>query len=287
MTVMARQLLSFSLGFPPVGGTIMAKPLVSDALWQRIEPLLPPPKRRRFRFPGRRPLDYRKILTGIVFVLKTGLNWEDLPAELGWGCGKTCKQTLKAWQAAGIWEQLHRILLEDLQEADRIDWSRGAVDSTKARALGGGDDTGPNPTDRSKLGTKHHVITDAQGIPLATTVTGANEADVTQLLPLVDSIPDLSGPEGDKPTKPKALYADRGYDSEPHREELRDRGIEPKIAKRRTEHGSGLGIYRWVVERTEAWLHNFRKLRLRTDPDGAIHKALVALGSALICLRFL
>ena len=90
-----------------------------------------------------------------------------------------------------------------------------------------------------------------------------------------------------KPAKPETLYADRAYDSEPHREELRRRGIDPNIPKRRTEHGSGLGIYRWVVERTNAWLHSFRKLRLRTDPDGPIHKALVALGSALICLRFL
>jgi len=131
------------------------------------------------------------------------------------------------------------------------------------------------------------VLTDAQGIPLATTVTGANEADVKQLLPLVDDTPDLSGPRRDKPTQPEELYGDRSYDSEPHREELREREIEPKIPKRRTEHGSGLGIYRWVVERTEAWLHTFRKLRLRTDPDGAIHKALVALGSALICMWFL
>jgi transposase len=265
----------------------MTKPLVSDALWERLEPLLPPPKPRRDRFPGRKPLEFRKVLTGIVFVLKTGINWEDLPAELGWGCGKTCKAYLKAWQAAGVWQQLHQVLLEELQDADQIDWSRGAADSTKARALGGGDDTGPNPTDRGKLGTKHHVLSDAQGIPLATTVTGANVADVTQLLPLVDQLPDLSGEHHDKPTKPEQLYADRAYDSEPHRQGLRDRGVEPEIPKRRTEHGSGLGIYRWVVERTESWLHNFRKLRLRTDPDGAIHRALVLLGSALICMRFL
>lgn len=264
----------------------MAKPLVSDALWQRIEPLLPPPPPRRFRFPGRRRLNYRKILTGIVFVLKTGINWEDLPAELGWGCGKTCKHYLKLWQEQGIWQRLHTILLEELEAADQIDWSRAAADSTKARALGGGDDTGPNPTDRGKLGTKHHVLTDAQGIPLSTTTTGANRGDVTQLLPLVEGIPDLSVGTAEQPL-PKELYADRAYDSEPHREELRERGIAPKIPHRGTEHGSGLGIYRWVVERTEGWLHSFRKLRLRTDPDGAIHKGLVALGSALICLWFI
>src|SRR5882762_7215276 len=114
----------------------MSKPLVSDELWQRIEPLLPPAKPRRSHHSGRKPLQPRNILTGIIFVLKTGLNWEDLPAELGWGCGRTCKETLKAWHAAGIWEQLHRVLLQELQDAEEIDWSRGAADSTKARALG-------------------------------------------------------------------------------------------------------------------------------------------------------
>ena len=204
----------------------MVKPLVSDTLWLRIEPLLPRPKTRRFRYPGRKPLDYRKVLTGIVFVLKTGINWDDLPAELGWGCGKTCRQVLKAWQAQGIWDRLHQVLLEELQAADKIDWSYGAVDSTKCRAIGGGDDTGPNPTDRGKFGTKHHVLTDAQGIPLVVTVTGTNTADGTELLPLVDSIPDLSGDisakADDKPTQPEKIYADRAYDSEPHREELSD-----------------------------------------------------------------
>lgn len=80
----------------------MAKPLVSDALWQRLEPLLPPPKPRRFRFPGRKPLDYRKVLTGIVFVLETGINWEDLPAELGWGCGLNSLRKSKPHTAQGV-----------------------------------------------------------------------------------------------------------------------------------------------------------------------------------------
>jgi transposase len=144
----------------------MALPLVSDALWSRIEPLLPPEKRRRFRFPGRKPLDRRKVLTGIIFVLKTGIPWEELPQEMGCGCGMTCWNYLHAWQRAGVWDSLHKVLLDELQEADRIDWSRATVDSTHVRALGGGGKTGKNPTDRGKLGTKHHIVTDAQGIPL-------------------------------------------------------------------------------------------------------------------------
>jgi transposase len=265
----------------------MAKPLVSDALWARVAPLIPLPKPRRFRFPGRKPIAPRRILSGIVFVLRTGIDWEELPAELGWGCGKTCKKYLEAWQAAGIWDRLHTALLSELREADAIDWSRAAADSAKARALGGGDDTGPNPTDRGKPGTKYHTLTDAQGIPLAVNVTGANVPDVRGLIPLVDAVPDVAGKVGHPRRRPDTLYADRGYDSDPHREQLETRGIRPKVARRRQEHGSGLGVYRWVVERTQAWLLGFRKLRVRTDRSGAVHNALTALAKVLICMWFL
>src|SRR6266545_1783331 len=144
----------------------MAQPLVSDALWKRIKPLLPPPQPRRFRFPGRKPL--------------------------------------------------------------------------------------------------------------AVTITGSNVHDVKELLNVVDAIPEVRGRVGHPRKRPEELYADRAYDSEPHREKLRQRGIDPKIGRRGTEHGSGLGVYRWVVERTASWLHSFRKLRLRTDRTAAIHEAFVA-----------
>ena len=136
----------------------MAHPLVSDALWARIEPLFPPPKPRRFRFPGRKPKDRRKVLTGIIFVLKTGIPWEELPQEMGCGCGMTCLTYLKAWQQAGVWQRLHEVLLAELQEAGRIDWTRAAVDSAHARALGGGEKSGKNPTDRRKLGIDAHPL---------------------------------------------------------------------------------------------------------------------------------
>src|SRR5271169_6046587 len=116
----------------------MAKPLLPDELWKRIEPLLPPPKPRRFRYPGRKPIDNRKALIGIIFVLKTGIPWEDLPREMGCGSGMTCWNYLKARQGAGVWEKLHRVLLAELREADKIDWSRAALDRSSVRALGGG-----------------------------------------------------------------------------------------------------------------------------------------------------
>jgi transposase len=252
-----------------------------------VEPFLPAPKPRRFRFPGRKPLDRRKVLTGIIFVLKTGIPWEDLPQEMGCGCGMSCLNYLKEWQRLGVWDTLHQVLLAELEEADKIDWSRGAVDSTHARALGGGEKSGKNPTDRGKLGTKHHLLTDGQGIPLAVTFTGSNVADVTELLHVVDAVPPVCGKVGRPRRRPDELYGDRAYDSEPHRRELRRRHIVPHLARRNTEHGSGLGVFRWVVERTASWLHSFRRLRLRTDRNQEVHQAFVALASALICMWFL
>jgi transposase len=264
----------------------MAKPLLPDDLWELIEPLLPPPKPRRFRYPGRRPITHRQALTGILFVLKTGIPWEDLPREMGCGCGMSCWRRLRAWQHQGVWADLHQRLLAKLRGADKIDWSRAAADSSFARAFGGVEDSGPNPTDRGKPGVKHHAVVDANGIPLAAIPTAANVPEVTVLLPLVDSIA-VGGKPGHPKQRPEEMYTDRAYDSEPHREALRDRGIEPKVPKRNTEHGSGLGVYRWVVERFFSWLHGFRKLRFVTEKDLDMQFAFLDLALALICYRFL
>jgi len=151
----------------------------------------------------------------------------------------------------------------------------------------GGAKVGPNPTDRRKAGSKHHVITDGNGIPLAVILTGANAHDVTQLVPLVEAIPPVRGKPGRPRQKPDILIADRGYDSEAHREALRELGITPIIARRYTEHGSGLGILRWVVERTISWLHQFRRLRIRYERRSDIHEAFLSIGCALICWNYL
>lgn len=131
------------------------------------------------------------------------------------------------------------------------------------------------------------MITDAGGIPLAVILTAANAHDVTQLLPLVDAIPAVKGKPGRPRRRPQRAQGDRAYDSEPHREELRKRGIEPVLAKRNTEHGSGLGVFRWVVERTISWLHQFRRLRIRYERRPEIHEAFVSLACSLICWRLL
>ena len=112
----------------------MAKPLVSDELWELIEPLIPV-KPRRFVCPGRKPLPDRQVLTGILFVLKTGIPWEHLPQEMGCGSGMTCWRRLRDWQQAGVWQALHEVLLARLNRAEEIDWSRAVVDSSSVRAV--------------------------------------------------------------------------------------------------------------------------------------------------------
>jgi len=110
----------------------MARPLVPDELWSIIAPLLPPPKPRPKG--GRPPIDNRAALTGILFVLKSGLPWEMLPQEMGCGCGMSCWRRLRDWQAAGVWQRLHAVLLDRLHKADQIDWSRAALDSASVPA---------------------------------------------------------------------------------------------------------------------------------------------------------
>jgi transposase len=110
--------------------------IVSDGLWERFEPLVPKTE-RRFRYPGRRRLDDRAALQGILFVLHTGIAWRHLPPELGFGSGSTCYRRLDEWQKAGVWERLHALLLSELRAAGEIEWSRAVVDSSHVQAKKG------------------------------------------------------------------------------------------------------------------------------------------------------
>ena len=129
----------------------MPKPLVTDELWTVVEPLLPkqPPKPKG----GRPRVNDRAALTGILFVLKSGIPWEMLPQEMGCGSGMTCWRRLNEWHRAGVWERLHRALLDRLGEAGRIDWSRASLDSASVAAPGGRED-GPEPDRSRQIGLK-------------------------------------------------------------------------------------------------------------------------------------
>jgi transposase len=201
----------------------MPEPLVSDALWEKVEPLLPKPRRknRHVQHAGRKRSDPRRVLNGIVFVLRTGVPWKHLPSTHDFPCGETCRQWLLRWHRSGVWKKLSRQLLAELHSQGLLRWGRAVIDSASVRAPGGGRKTGKSPVDRRKLGVKHHVLTDAQGTPLAVLISGAQRHDVTQLLPLVQKVPPVAGRRGRPRRRPKSLYGDRAYDSEPHRQALK------------------------------------------------------------------
>ena len=121
----------------------MAKPLIPDELWQRIEPLIPrrPPR----PLGGRPPIPDRAALTGILFVHRTGIQWELLPREMGCGCGMTCWRRLRDWQIAGVWGRIWSMLLDELGQADAIEWERAIVDSSSVRAVLGETLSAPTP----------------------------------------------------------------------------------------------------------------------------------------------
>jgi transposase len=149
----------------------------------------------------------------------------------------------------------------------------------------GGEQTGPSPVDRGRLGSKHHLLVDATGIPLACTLSGGNSNDITQLIPLLERVPPVRGLRGRPRRRPERVVGDRGYDHDSYRRQLRQRGIRPLIARRGAPHRSGLGRWRWVVERTFAWLHQFKRLLVRYERRAATHEALLSLACSLICFR--
>lgn len=129
------------------------------------------------------------------------------------------------------------------------------------------------------------MIVDRHGAPLAVSLTGGNRHDVTQFIPLVDAIPPIRDRRGWPRNRPRRLFADRGYDYDKYRNLLRGKGITPMIARRGAAHGSGLGKVRWVVERTFAWLHQFKCLRTRSEVRADLHRGLLELAFSIICLR--
>lgn len=149
----------------------------------------------------------------------------------------------------------------------------------------GGPGTGPSPVNRGKPGSKHHLIGDGGGLPLAVITTGGNVNDVTQAVALLDAVPPIAGRRGRPRRRFEAVLADTGYDSEQVRRACRARQTVPVIARRGTTGVKGLGRLRYVVEQTLALLHQFRRLAIRWERRLDIHHGLVSLACALICWR--
>ena len=239
----------------------MPAPLASDELWSRFAPLVPPhPPRPKG---GRPRAADRACLAGILFVLRTGIQWEWLPQEMGCGSGMTCWRRLRDWQDAGVWDELQRVILTALNRAACLGWDRAVVDASIVRAKGAGsipeDATGPNPTDRARPGTKRHVVTDAHGVPLAQLITAANRHESTVFEQLVDAVAPVPGRVGRPRRRPAKLHADKAYDYPRARRALAARGIQARLARRGVHSSQRLGRHRWVIERTFAHLNQMRR----------------------------
>ncbi|WP_379962682.1 IS5 family transposase [Edwardsiella ictaluri] len=261
----------------------MTRKIISKQLWKSLQPLLPPqqPSSRG----GRPRLDDYAVLNGILFVLTTGIPWEDLPQSLGFGSGMTCWRRLRDWQAQGIWLRLHVALLTQLHQAGHIDWSRASLDGASvASPRGARKQDVTRQTEESWA--VNDIVVERQGIPLAVLVSGANRHDSIMFEPLLDALPALAGKRGRPRYRPDKLHADKGYDFRRCRDYLRRRGIKARIARRGIDSNDRLGRYRWVVERTHGWLAGFGKLRIRFERRLDTHLALLTLACAVICLRF-
>ena len=265
----------------------MAEPLVLDGFWNEIEPLIPkhPPDPRGGA--PRRP--DRACLEGILHVLRTGTQWKQLPQCELWPSGSTCWRRFTEWTQVGVWPQLHRRLLNILGMAGEINLDHAVVDSASVRAKKGGDHTGPSPVDRAKRGCKRHVITDAGGLPLLMQCTPANVRDDSPFLEMLDSMPPVKHPGPGRPRyKPRAIVGDAAYGFDHLVAQVVDRRMASLLAPRGkpgqpATHGSGLGRVRYVVERTIAWLANFRRIVQCYERTGSAWQAFNEIACCVIC----
>lgn len=263
----------------------MADARMPDEFYELARPLLPAEK--RVSLVGGRPAkSHRTVLKVIWFVLVTSCRWKDVPQELGC-CGETARTRLQEWERAGIWDRLHQLILRTLHQNKQLDLETVIIDTTHARAVGGGEATGPSPVDRRKKGTKFTLLVDRNGVPLVIRAVPANRSDQLELLPAVASFPTISGQPGRPRTHPDEVYADAGFDCEWRRDILRWLGIEPHIRRRKSDHGSHLGRVRWVVERTISWIKGLRRMRIRYDRSGTSIDAWTSIAAAVVCLHVL
>ena len=256
----------------------MARSLVSDELWAAVAPLLPaePPKPKG----GRPRCDDPRVLEGIVVVLRSGIAWAMLPGGR-FGCtGMTCWRRLRDWHAAGVWGRLHRILLERLAEADRLDWSRASIDSASIAAKGGARRSRRRSarTRRTAGGRARSAtswLTDkarrsASSRAARTATTAACSRPCSR--PCSTSCPACAAAVDGHAAGPASSTACKAYD---HR----------RCRAERRERPDRLGRHRWVVERTLAWLARFRRLTIRHERRADIHWTFTSSACSPVCLN--
>jgi putative transposase len=226
----------------------------------------------------------REAFEAMVYVLRTGIQWNALPREVG--ASSTVHERFQEWERAGFFEELWRAGLAEYEEMEGIEWERQSVDGVMTKAPLGRGASGPNPTDRAKAGVKRSMLTDGNGIPSAVVVDGANRNDDKLLAATLDGIVVARPASGDEEESSEHLCLDAGYDSEAAREEAELRGYEahirPRDEKQREDekHHPGAKARRWVVERTHSWLNRCRRPLVRWEKKAENYLAFVELACA-------
>jgi transposase len=224
-----------------------------------IEFCRPPRDRGR----GHPPTETIRVLATLRQFVREGTPWRSLRATADKASGSTLRRHLEQWAHTGVLAQVHAVLVSMLRGDPTL-----ILDSCSVRAKRGGDLTGPNPTDRAKPGTKYHVATTGDGVPVACAVTAANVNDTLVFERLFLAAFAVMA-------RIRTVFADKGYDAERHRALCRTFGAEPQIHKRGQPRGSGLGKRRWPVERSNAWILENKRLALRYDRLGFIIQSLL------------
>ncbi|WP_327367535.1 IS5 family transposase [Streptomyces sp. NBC_01217] len=260
----------------------LSQRLVPDGLWELVAPLLPSFSSRP-QGGGTAPLNERAVFTAVVYVLTSGCAWRHLPETFGVSPA-TAHRRFTAWTEAGLWRRLHRAVLDELGARGELDWTSAIVDAASVRAKRGSL-TGPNPVDRGKKGSKLHVLSEAQGLPLAVAVSGANLHDSQAFKPLILGIPAVRSRCGPRRRRPVKIRADKAYYSAEHLRWLRARNLVPRIARPGIESGERLGRHRWKIERSISWLFGYRRLTVRYERKGSHFLAFLGLAAALTCYK--
>jgi len=229
------------------------------------------------------------VLEGILWILRSGARWQDLPEKFPHP--STCWRRLRDWEERGVWLNIWRAFLSELNERQQLKWSESFLDGSFAPAKKGG--CGVGKTKRGK-GTKWMVVVDGRGLPLGNYLHSASPAEVKLAETTLATIQIGRSHQAGRPRqKPLRVIADKAYDSDPLRKRLRQRGIELICPHKKnrvrpaTQDGRALRRYRrrWIVERTNAWLGNFRRLVVRYDRSLTIYGAFFHIACFMIVLR--
>ena len=271
---------------------------VSDELWERVRPLIP--ERAPHPKGGRPAEDDRQMVSAILYVLRTGIQWNALPRELG--ASTTVYDRFRLWERQGFFQRLWGAGLQEYDELVGIDWQWQSMDGVMTKAPFGGAATGPNPTDRGKRGTKRSQLSDGRGVPLAVVVDGANRNDMKLAEATLDGI--MVERPTPTPEQPQHVCLDAGYDYEAVDETVRAHHYQPHIRPNQhnrshvdpsaapepqEEPANSLEPTkqprRWVVERLHSWLNRSRRLLVRWEKLGCTYEAFLHLACALICFQ--